>query len=415
MSSSLFRKEAIQSNTQRLLGDVLLIRPMSFWIFTGAITLIVIIVGFFLAFGTFARREMVTGYLVPDKGLVRVYAPFNGIIDQKHSTDGQEVSKGQNLLEVTTERGTKDSVSINQQLITRLEEQKINLEQRIVDETLVLDSEGSRLSVILANHKNEYYQINQQLQSQKEQVQLAKKQWDTYKKLRVKGLVSEDDLSSKRSIYFSARASLNATKRLQINKKTEIANIRKQQEQSPLRKSTRLKELQNQLAQKEERLIELKNSHSYMVKAPVNGRITSTQVNIGQNVSSAVPILTIIPENTTLYAELFLPSRAIGFIKKNQRVLLRYDAFPYQRYGLYQGKIVQIAEAVIGPNEVTIPIPMQEPVYRIKVALDVQTINAYGKKMPLQSGMSVAADIILEERSLGQWLLEPIYSLKGKL
>ncbi|GAA4272263.1 HlyD family efflux transporter periplasmic adaptor subunit [Aquimarina gracilis] len=415
MSSSLFRKEAIKNNTQRLLGEVLLIRPISFWIFTVSIMLVVAMVGALLLFGKFARRETVAGYLVPDKGLVRVYAPFNGIIDQKYITDGQKVTKGQNLLEVTTERGTKDSLSINQQLITRLEEQKANLEQRIIDETQVLDSESNRLTVILANHNSEYYQIRQQLQSQGEQLQLIKNQWERYKTLREKGLVSEDELLIKRNAYFNAKTGIDATKRLQINKQTEIANIQKQLEQSPLRKSNRLQELQQQFGQLEERLIELSNSRSYMIKAPVNGHITSTQVNIGQNVSSAIPILTVIPENTILHAELFLPSRAIGFVKKDQTVLMRYDAFPYQRYGLYEGKIVQIAEAVIHPNEASIPVAMQEPVYRIKVALDVQNINAYGKKMRLQSGMSVAADIILEERSLGEWLLEPIYSLKGKI
>ena len=415
MSSPLFRKEAIQNNTQRLLGDVLLTRPISFWIFTGAIVLLVVIVGTFLAFGKFARKETVTGYLIPDKGLVRVYAPFNGVIDKKYITDGQKVTKGQNLLEVTTERGSKDSLSINQQLLLQLQEQKINLERRIEDEKLMLDSEYSRLSIILNNYKNEYYQIGQQLRSQKEQFDLIKEQWDKYKTLQEKGLISEDEVIAKRNAYYSIKASIDATKRLQINKKTEITNITKKIEQSPLQKNNRLQELQQQFAQLKERLIEIKNSHSYMIKAPVEGRITSTQVTIGQSISSSIPALTVIPNSTTLYAELFLPSRAIGFVKKGQKVLMRYDAFPYQRYGLYEGHIIQIAEAVISPNEASLPILMQEPVYRIKVALDKQTISAYGKKMPLQAGMSVAADIILEERSLGQWLLEPIYSLKGKL
>ncbi|MCK8524435.1 HlyD family efflux transporter periplasmic adaptor subunit, partial [Aquimarina sp. D1M17] len=415
MSSNLFRREAIANNTQRLLGDVLLVRPVSFWIFTISITVLVIVVGLFLVFGKFARRETVAGYLVPDKGLVRVYAPFTGVIDQKHSFEGSKVRKGQNLLEVTTERGTGDSLSINQQLIDRLEQQRIGLAQRMVDESEVLDSEGTRLSTVLMNHKNEYYQIGQQLSSQGEEVDILKQQWDTYEQLREKGLVSEEVLQAKRNAYFNGKASLDATKRFLIQKKTEIANTRKQIEQSPLRKNTRLQELEQQYTRLEERLIELKNSSSYMVKAPVDGRVTTSHITIGQNVSPSRPILTIIPENTVLHAELFLPSRAIGFVKKGQQVLMRYDAFPYQRYGLYSGKIIQISETIITPGEASIEMSLQEPVYRIKVALDDQTVNAYGKEMALQTGMSIAADIILEERSLGQWLLEPIYSLRGKL
>ncbi len=415
MSSSLFRKEAIENNTQRLLGDVLLLRPLSFWVYTLAILIIVSVVGILLVFGTFARREMVTGYLIPDKGVVRVYAPFNGVIDQHYITDGQQVTKGENLFEIVTERGTKDSVSIQQQLLNRLLEQKNNLAQRINDEKGVFDSENNRLSITLGNTNSEYDQLRQQIQSQQEEVSLSNELLEKYKTLKNKGLISEEELFRKKNDYFNKKASLDAAKRLLITKRTEITNTQKQSEQLPLRKSNRLQELQNQYAQLEERIIELKNSSSYTVKAPVNGRVTAAQMTIGQSVFSTKPVLTIIPENTQLYAELFLPSRAIGFVKKDQKVLLRYDAFPYQRYGLYEGTVIQIAETVINPTEASIPLPIQEPVYRIKVALDQQTINAYGKEMLLQSGMSVAADIILEERSLGQWLLEPIYSLKGKL
>ncbi|MEW7278565.1 HlyD family efflux transporter periplasmic adaptor subunit [Aquimarina sp. 2201CG1-2-11] len=415
MSTSLFRKEAIENNTQRLLGDVLLVRPISFWIFTITALLIVILVSAFLGFGTFARKEMVTGYLIPDKGVIRVHAPISGTINQRYIDEGQYIKKGENLLEVTTERGTKDSLSIQQQLLYRLLDQKANLEERIADEKGVFDSEESRLSIALGNTNGEYVQLEQQLQSQQQEVALHKTQVKKYTKLREKGLVSEEELIRKRNTYFSIKSTYNAMQRQLINKRTEITNTQKQSEQLPLRKNNRLQELQSQYTQLEERIIELKNSSSYVVKAPISGRVTASQMVIGQQVSTSTGLLTIIPENTELFAELFLPSRAIGFVVKGQQVLVRYDAFPYQRYGLYEGKIVQIAETVIHPNEAAIPIPIQEPVYRIKVALDSQSINAYGKEMPLQSGMSIAADIILEKRTLGEWLLEPIYSLKGKL
>ena len=61
------------------------------------------------------------------------------------------------------------------------------------------------------------------------------------------------------------------------------------------------------------------------------------------------------------------------------------------------------------------PVALQEPVYRVQVALDQQEIRAYGTTVPLQSGMLLNADIVLEQRSLLSWLLEPILSLKGRL
>ena len=135
----------------------------------------------------------------------------------------------------------------------------------------------------------------------------------------------------------------------------------------------------------------------------------------GQSVSPQKSLLTIIPNDTELYAELFLPSRAIGFINVGQQVLLRFDAFPYQRFGLYEGTVEQVAQAVINPDEAEIPLPTPDPVYRVKVSLSSQFVKTYGKSLSLQAGMSLTADIILEERTLGEWLFAPIYSLRGKL
>ncbi|MBL4772372.1 MAG: HlyD family efflux transporter periplasmic adaptor subunit, partial [Alcanivoracaceae bacterium] len=164
-----------------------------------------------------------------------------------------------------------------------------------------------------------------------------------------------------------------------------------------------------------ERQIELEGSESYAIKASIDGRITSIQVHPGQSVSPQKSLLTIIPNDTELYAELFLPSRAIGFINVGQQVLLRFDAFPYQRFGLYEGTVEQVAQAVINPDEAEIPLPTPDPVYRVKVSLSSQFVKTYGKSLSLQAGMSLTADIILEERTLGEWLFAPIYSLRGKL
>jgi len=183
----------------------------------------------------------------------------------------------------------------------------------------------------------------------------------------------------------------------------------------PLRKKNTIQGLQSSLTQLNEREIELEGNESYAIKAPINGRVTSVQVHPGQSVSQQKSLLTIIPLDTVLYAELFLPSRAIGFIREGQKVLFRYDAFPYQRFGLYEGIVLQVAQAVITPEEAGIPLPTNEPVYRVKVSLGSQFVETYGKRLALQSGMSLSADIILEERSLGEWLFAPIYSLRGKL
>ncbi len=70
--SDLFRQEALDNRRERLWGEVVLVQPLSFWLLTGFISLVVLLIALLLVFGTYARRENVTGYLLPDKGLIKI-------------------------------------------------------------------------------------------------------------------------------------------------------------------------------------------------------------------------------------------------------------------------------------------------------------------------------------------------------
>jgi membrane fusion protein len=109
-------------------------------------------------------------------------------------------------------------------------------------------------------------------------------------------------------------------------------------------------------------------------------------------------------------------------------VLLRYQAYPYQKFGHYEGKVVSVSRSAVSPGE----LPQQlagiasvtgvaagpgaragEPVYLITVSLERQTVDAYGNAVPLQPGMQLTADVALETRRLYEWVLEPLYTISG--
>jgi membrane fusion protein len=122
--------------------------------------------------------------------------------------------------------------------------------------------------------------------------------------------------------------------------------------------------------------------------------------------------LEIVPLDSTLQAELFFPTRAFGFVRPGQRVRMLYDAFPYQKFGTYRGSVAKVSRTILTGNDATGPITLKEPAYRVTVALERPDIDAYGLKMPLQSGMLLKADVVLEQRSLMRWLLDPVFSAR---
>ncbi len=145
--------------------------------------------------------------------------------------------------------------------------------------------------------------------------------------------------------------------------------------------------------------------------------MNNVQASEGQQTGTAnIPLLTIFPSNATLSVQLLVPVRAAGFIEPGQNLAIRYDAFPYQKFGIYAGTIAQVSKTLLLPNELlNTPVPTNQPVYRITAQLAQANVQAYCKDFSLKPGMTLSADISLGDRTLMQWLLEPIYSLKGRI
>lgn len=131
--------------------------------------------------------------------------------------------------------------------------------------------------------------------------------------------------------------------------------------------------------------------------------------------------MSIVPKESKLLANLYVPSRAIGFVKPNDKVILRYQAYPYQKFGHAEGYVISIAQTALGAQEWTnlgniFPQTAQlnEPVYLIKVKLNNQHIRVYGTEKKLQIGMVLEADILHENKKLYEWILDPLYQVIGK-
>lgn len=115
-----------------------------------------------------------------------------------------------------------------------------------------------------------------------------------------------------------------------------------------------------------------------------------------------------------------VPSRLAGFISPSQAVRLRYDAFPFQKYGEQDGQVENVTNLALvagdpaNPGRGSLADP-DRAVAVVIVRLNRQTVEADGMKLPLQAGMRVAASIPLERRWLYEWVLEPVISRFGHL
>jgi membrane fusion protein len=170
--------------------------------------------------------------------------------------------------------------------------------------------------------------------------------------------------------------------------------------------------LRNELSAAEQRMAEIKGRGAYVIRAPSSGRVSTLQATAGQNADPQRLQLEIIPEDSVLQAELFLPARAVGFVETGQAVRILYDAFPYQHFGAYRGRVVKVSQTILTSSDAAGPIKLNEPAYRVTAVLERPDIDAYGKRVALQPDMLLKADIILEKRSLVSWLTTPLRSVR---
>ena len=184
---------------------------------------------------------------------------------------------------------------------------------------------------------------------------------------------------------------------------------------SSLRRSNTTAQLSRQVSELEQQLTEADARRTVVLTAAADGVVTTLLADVGQAVNPNVPLLSILPAGASLEAQLLVPTRAAGFIKPGQKVALRYQAFPYQRFGHHEGEVTRVGRSVIQPNESNLPLAVTEPVYRVTVKLPSQAVQAYGQAMTLQSGMGVDADIRLDRRRIIEWIFEPILSVTGRV
>lgn len=413
MTNDLFRREVFEAKRSSWLGKISLVQPLNLWVIALLAFLTASAVVLFLVFGTYTRRSTVTGQLVPDSGLSTVIAPVNGVLSRLFEKEGNRVGKDAPLLLIQAQRTTatgEDSLTVVREGLIDRRSSIQNL-ARSQEEQLGAQIAGADQQ--LQNARRELAQIEDEIETRRDQVQLARETVERYERVAQEKYVSEVQVQQQRQSMLELLNAQQALERQATSIRRNIAQLSQSLRELPAQQRAVSANRQRDLAALDQERVQQEATGELMVKSPLKGLIASQLSEPGQAVQAGQPILSIIPEGAKLQAQLMVPSAAIGFIAVGDAVLLRYQAYPYQKFGHHQGRIVRISRNAISlqasDNTTT------QPMYRVIVALDKQTVTAFGKEEALKPGMIVDADILGEKRKLYEWLFEPLYSLTGKI
>ena len=413
MAGSLFRPEALEFQKQyREFGQVGRLQSASAkmlaWLLTIAVGSLVV----FICLAGYTRKETVAGYLAPALGTSSIFVPEQGTITTVHVAQDQEVAKGDLLLTIDKTQFTADGLDVNAAILKSLALQKTLLAKQINEEERTTLSERGRLTAAVTSGEAELAQLAAQMKIQQDQIDLAQKLVDTAEKDACRRLLAAPELYSRREGLLRAQQELSSLKQRAVARDTELAETRSTLDQLPAQSARRLQPLQSELAELDRRSAETGGRQSFSVRAPIAGRVANVQAKAGQMADPRRPLLDILPLRSPLQAVLLVPTRAIGFVRPGQKVRLLYDAFPFQRFGAYSGHVESVSKTILSEADTGSPMQLKEPSYKIVATLDRPDIDANGQKIPLQAGMLLRADILLERRELVHWLLDPILNVR---
>jgi membrane fusion protein len=392
-------------------GEVVIISPLSVWILGGLLSIALALALAFASSAEYARKEVVPGWLVPETGAVRALALRGGVAVEVLVSPGDYVAVNQPIARIDLSYATS-SGDLAGALMTTIESLEVAAGAQMAASQRRLGAERERLEKRLFNARTQRTVLAAQIQHIDARMIDAEATATWAKENFEEGLTTRIDAENWENAARNIRHESLQLRRTDVQLKSEISDLEQQIQAIDPELDAAAATYQSAQAELSERLTRAEAEAEYVVTSPINGFVEAISINEGQTLASGATVAVLSPEGSELIAELFVPSRAAGFIQQGQDVRVKYDAFPFQRFGAAEGEVLSISRTILSPSEIPFPGALsQELVFRVKAKLKSTSINAYGEQIPLRTGMLLNADIVFDRRSLLEWLLDPIYAV----
>lgn len=407
----MFRSEVFDAQSDRLLGDVAVIVPISwhligYMLFGSALSCFA-----FLSFANYARVETVSGAIAPAAGVSAILPLRNGVVSSLPIREGQDVGVGTMLAAIRAEEDSASGVTAAVQIEAAIARQDASLTAQSGAMEASAQAELRQLAEQRSGAVAEVEQLRRQIALQQSLVTSAQHDLDRAASLADHGFVSLHDLEQRKENLLARQQGLSQLTQALAAKRATVAEADRNAVQITAQARAQSASLAASRAEVAQQAASTASTRAYVLRAPIAGRVTALTARVGQPAVAQTPLMTIVPANSVLQAELAVPSAAIGFVKPGQEVRLAIDAFPYQRFGTVTGKVLTVATSAINR---TAEAGGVVTVYPVTVALDRASIYAYGRNEQLVAGMTLTARIVTERQSLLAWLFEPVLAVQRR-
>lgn len=415
----MFRQEAIDNRKRKWRGRALLLPgvPLSVTA-VGCLFFISAFLTFVIA-GSYTRRVNVTGEITTNPRAANVYSSVQGVIVKQFVTEGQAIRAGDPIYQIDVSKSTRSGVVSDNQ------RRDIGKQLERISQIIIRLESNKRATLgMLEKQKVQYTDAFTRsadiLQRAKEGLRIMKENMDNYRSYQLKGLINKDQLTNQIALYYQQQNNLLDLSGQNEQNSLQITALESQIQTHAADFDNQIFKMELQRYELQKELLNIDAGGTIIIRALSDGRINSLSVTVGQMVNVGDSLLQLLPIHIDYYSlVLWVPNDAIPYISAGDRVNIRYEAFPAEKFGQFAGKVAVISRAPASPQEMQTyqgapktVLAASVPFYKIVVLPEKQQILYGGKNLTLENGMKAQSTLFLENRKIYQWMLSPFYDMK---
>jgi membrane fusion protein len=407
-NENLFRKQALRSLSEKKPGPPICLTPRPWAWLSGLTTLLFVSTAVFVGTAEYSRKESVRGWLVSKQGVVQITNRASAVVRRVVHQPGDQVKEGEALIYLSADSILSDGSSQSEEVLAQLRQElsEIDRQQELSEQQQQLEESSVRQQ--LEDFDREVAALASRHDRQRQRIDLTREKLRRLQEGADDGAVTRWDVIKQQEELGILEQGSTRLEQDTASQQRERERLIGHQESLPVRAEILRSTLRTRRMQLAQQIAEHESKRRSVLESPVTGTVASVEVHAGYSISAQRLLMTVLPENAELVAEVFVPSRAAGFIQPGQNVRIAYDAFPQQKFGTFEGRIAHISEFVLLPGEIPQTFFLREATYKVQIVVDDSPIQTSVGAARLRPGMLLAADIVLEKRNLIDWLLEPL-------
>ena len=422
-NNGLFRQEAINYQKAKWMGKALLIKGYSAWfVFLLSIVFIIVLV-LAAIFGTYTRRINVPGEITTQPRAINLFSTQQGFIINSHVKVGDKVKKGDPIYDLDVSQTTQLG-NVTQNTIESINNQINNIYEIIetLKENKLITSNALKQQI---DEYNRFHQDSLLLVKNAEKgMSEMFESMQNYADYQKKGLINNEQFNNQRYLYYQQQNSYQFLQNQIIQENLSIIQLNSELVTKIADFDNKISEYQFQLNALQRQLTEVNAKGTLIISAPSDGRIESLSVTDGQMVKTDDSLAQLIPANAdSYYLVLWAPNESVPYISVNDKINIRYEAYPYQKFGQFSGEIMSISNVPASSQEMSTysssPLSQNnvnyQAYYKVMVSLDKQQMAKFNNKIKLTNGMKADITLFLEKRPIYQWMLSPFYDIQKSI